>query len=118
VRAFSGDVHSAPSSPVRMDPNSKSGERFVDPKITVSNTASAVSVKFVGAVGSNKVYRSMKVDLVSLSSANPFSASHMVANRAGRANFTGAKCGSYKVIVTGVGSNVTKEFARQTVKFC
>lgn len=115
MRAVNGPVNGLLSKPFTLY---RSGYDPVNANVTVTGTADTIVVDFSAPVGSATNYPTARIDIAKDNGTKGWSDRHSVTNQAGRATFNPVPCGTYEVVVTGVGGSGAKEMVRTTQRVC
>lgn len=90
----------------------------VNANVTITGTADTILVDFSAPVGSSTNYPTARIDIAKANGTKGWSDRHSVTNQAGRATFNPVPCGTYEVVVTGVGGASAREMVRTTQRVC
>jgi hypothetical protein len=115
MRAVNGPVNGLLSKTFTLF---RSGYDPVNANVTISGTTDTIVVDFSAAVGSATNYPTARIDIAKDNGTKGWSDRHSVTNQAGRATFSPVPCGTYEVVVTGVGGSGAKEMVRTTQRVC
>ncbi len=115
MRAVNGDVDGLLSKPFTLN---RSGYNPVNATVAITGNSDTITVDFSSPVGSSSNYPTARIDIAKANGTNGWSDRHSVTNQAGRATFDPVPCGTYAVIVTGVGGNEAREMVRTTARVC
>lgn len=114
LRAVNGDVNGVLGKPFVL---SRSGYSPADPSVTVTGGSDTITVDFSEPVGSPS-YSSVKVNVARANGTSGWSDRHQVTNRAGQVVFNPVPCGTYNVVVTGVGAASSRDLVRANARVC
>ncbi len=115
MRAVNGPVNGLLSKTFTLY---RSGYDPVNANVTVTGTSDTIVVDFSAPVGSATNYPTARIDIAKANGTKGWSDRHKVTNQAGRATFNPVPCGTYEVVVTGVGGSGAKEMVRTTQRVC
>ena len=115
MRAVNGPVNGLLSKTFTLY---RSGYEPIDANVTVTGTSDTIIVDFSAPVGSASNYPTARIAIAKDNGTKGWSDKHTVTNQAGRATFNPVPCGTYEVVVTGVGGSGAKEMVRTTQRVC
>lgn len=115
MRADNGDLKGLLSKPYTL---MRSGYEPVNATVDIKGGADAITVDFSAPVGSSTNYPIARIDIAKANGTKGWSDRHSVTNMAGRATFNPVPCGTYEVVVTGIGTTRSKEMVRTTSRVC
>lgn len=115
MRTVNGKSAGLLSKPYRLY---RSGYDPVNADIKIVGKDQTITVDFTEPVGSAANYPIARIDIAKANGTKGFSDRHSVTNQAGRATFDPVPCGTYEVVVTGIGENSSKQLVRMTTPVC
>lgn len=96
----------------------RSGYSPADPSVSVTGGSDTITVDFSSPVGSSNSYSSVKVNVARANGTAGWSDRHQVTNQAGQVVFKPVPCGTYAVVVAGVGAKSSKDLVRTEARVC
>ncbi len=115
MRTVNGKSAGLISKPFRLY---RSGYEPVNADIKIVGQDQTITVDFTEPVGSAANYPIARIDIAKANGTKGFSDRHSVTNQAGRATFDPVPCGTYEVVVTGIGANSSKQLVRTSTPVC
>ncbi|MCB0898712.1 MAG: fibronectin type III domain-containing protein [Actinobacteria bacterium] len=115
MRTVNGKSSGLISKPYRLY---RSGYDPVNANVTITGKDQTITVDFSEAVGSSLNYPIARIDIAKANGTKGFTDRHSVTNKAGRVTFDPVPCGTYEVVVTGIGENSSKQLVRTSTPVC
>jgi len=115
MRAVNGDVKGLLSKPFTL---MRSGYEPQAANVTIDGTDDTIAVDFSSPVGVASNYPTARIEIAKANGTKGWSDKHQVTNQAGRVTFNPVPCGTYTVVVTGVGANAAQQLVRMNTRVC
>ena len=115
MRGVNGDVEGLLSKPYSLN---RSGYNPVSATATITGGDDSIAVDFSAPVGSSSNYPVARIDVARANGTAGWTDRHQVTNNAGRVTFDPVPCGTYNVVVTGIGSTSSQEMLRMKARVC
>lgn len=115
MRGVNGDVDGLLSKPYSLN---RSGYNPVSATVDITGGDDSIAVDFSAPVGSSSNYPYARVDVARANGTSGWTDRHQVTNNAGRVTFDPVPCGTYNVVVTGIGTTSSQEMLRMKARVC
>lgn len=115
MRAVNGETNGLLSKPYTL---MRSGYEPVNATVDIKGSDDTITVDFSSPVGSSSNYPNARIEIAKANGTKGWSDKYSVTNQAGRATFNPVPCGTYTVVVTGVGNASSKEMVRMNTRVC
>ena len=115
MRGVNGDEEGLLSKPYVLN---RSGYNPVSATVDITGGDDSIAVDFSAPVGSSNNYPVARVDVARANGTAGWTDRHQVTNGAGRVTFDPVPCGTYNVVVTGIGATSSQEMLRMKARVC
>ena len=115
MRGVNGDMEGLLSKPYVL---TRSGYNPVTARVDITGGDDSIAVDFSAPVGSSTNYPVARVDVARANGTAGWTDRHQVTNGTGRVTFDPVPCGTYNVVVTGVGATSSQEMLRMKARVC
>jgi hypothetical protein len=115
MRAVNGNINGLLSKTYTLY---RSGYEPSPANVTITGGDDSITVDFSSPVGKASNFPTARIEIAKANGTKGWTDKTMVTNEAGRSTFSPVPCGSYTVVVTGLGSNSAQQLVRMAARVC